>query len=190
MTSDIAGRDFESFERQASALLREALRALLQLGIAQLEDGAGLLPRDGKRFTRVEAMSHTVMTSAGPVTYSRSRYRRAGEALIVLVDEQLGLTAGYFNPLAARQALFMMSHNPARDCLSLYGELGIKGTSVSSLQRLTTATAEQRESSARQELVTVLADEEIPAEAAACVSLDGVMAPMLPEERQDRNTLY
>ena len=191
LASGLAGTDFERFERQASALSREVLGGLLKFGIEQLDDGAGSLTRNGKNFTRVEATSHTVMTSAGPVTYSRSRYRRAGEASIVPVDEKLGLAAGYFTPLAARQAVFLMSHNTARDCVSLYGELGVEGASVSSLQRLTTAAAEQWESSAGQGLAEIRGSEAIPVEAAAvCISLDGVMVPMLPEEREDKKTLY
>ena len=117
LASGLAGTDFERFERQASALSREVLGGLLKFGIEQLDDGAGSLTRNGKNFTRVEATSHTVMTSAGPVTYSRSRSRRAGEASIVPVDEKLGLAAGYFTPLAARQAVFLMSHKrPGTAC--------------------------------------------------------------------------
>ena len=111
LASGLAGTDFERFERQASALSREVLGGLLKFGIEQLDDGTGSLTGNGKNFTRVEATSHTVMTSAGPATYSRSRSRRAGEASIVPVDEKPGLAAGYFTPLAARQALFLMSHN-------------------------------------------------------------------------------
>ena len=94
LASGLAGTDFESFERQASALSREVLGGLLKFGIKQLDDCAGSLTRNGKNFTRVEATSHTVMTSAGPVTYSRSRSRGAGEASIVPVDEKPGLAAG------------------------------------------------------------------------------------------------
>ena len=62
---------------------------------------------------------------------------------------------------------------------------------MSSLQRLTTAAAEQWESSAGQGFAEIRGSEPIPVEAAAvCISLDGVMAPMLPEEREDKKTLY
>ena len=191
LASRLAGTDFERFERQASALSREVLGGLLKFGIEQLDDGAGSLTRNGKNFTRVEATSHTVMTSAGPVTYSGSRYRRAGEASIVPVDEKLGLAAGYFTPLAERQALFLMSHNTTRDCVSLYGELGVEGASVSSLQRPTTAAEEEWESSAGQGFEEIRGSEAIPVEAAAvCISLDGAMVPILPEGKEDKKTLY
>ena len=84
-----------------------------------------------------------------------------------------------------------MSHNTARDCVSLYGELGVEGASVSSLQRPTTAAEEEWESSAGQGFEEIRGSEAIPVEAAAvCISLDGAMVPILPEGKEDKKTLY
>ena len=127
---------FSAFERQVMTASQACVRAVLKAGIESLDDGARHVFRGGRRHRRVQATPRRVMTSAGPVEYSRPRYRSESGAAILPVDEQVCFADGYFTERAAEQGVFLMSALSPRDCVSLYGKFGIEGASVSSLQRL------------------------------------------------------
>ena len=191
LQSGMAATDFEQFERDVVSALHGFGREILHISIERLDDGAASLTRDGRVYTRVEATSKTIMTSVGQVSFWRSRYRRAGEASVAPVDEKLGLAEAYFTPLGACQSLYLLSGNTARDCVAQQEMFGIGGASVSSLQRLGKAAAEHWEEVAEEAIEEIRSEEGVPASAAsACVSLDGVMAPMRPGEGEDRKTVY
>ena len=71
-----------------NALGREALGAWIE----SLDDGTARVERGGQSWFRVPATAKTIMTTLGPVTYSRARYRHgAHQTSLVPVDESLGL---------------------------------------------------------------------------------------------------
>ena len=94
----------ECRERVASASSAEAFETGLRdamngLGCKFLgayaesrDDGANRIERDGQSWFRVAATPKTIMTTLGPVTFRRSRYRNdARSTSLVPVDESPGL---------------------------------------------------------------------------------------------------
>ena len=85
----------EAFE-EAELRVRETMNALacelLGAVIEKRDDGASRIERDGQSWFRVAATPRTIMTSLGPLTYRRARYRSgASGSSPVPVDESLGL---------------------------------------------------------------------------------------------------
>ena len=96
----------EAFE-EAELRVRETMNALacelLGAVIEKRDDGASRIERDGQSWFRVAATPRTIMTSLGPLTYRRARYRSgASGASPVPVDESLGLVDDYLTRPAAR----------------------------------------------------------------------------------------
>ena len=78
------------------------------------------------------------MTSLGPLTYRRARYRSgASGSSPVPVDESLGLVDDYLTRPAAQLGLLMMGHCTAREAAAFFAKIGGMTPSVSTLQRLT-----------------------------------------------------
>ena len=70
----------------------EFARDVMGAVIENRDDGASRIERDGQSWFRVAVTPKTIMTSLGPVTYRRARYRSgASGASPVPVDESLGL---------------------------------------------------------------------------------------------------
>ena len=182
LSSGTLGAAFSAFERQVMTASQACVGAVLKAGIESLDDGARHVFRGGRRHRRVQATPRRLMTSAGPVEYSRPRYRSESGAAIMPVDEQVCFAGGYFTERAAEQGVFLMSALSPRDCVSLYGRFGIDGASVSSLQRLTADAGRLWSGCADDALVAMRAGEAIPAQAVSvCISLDGTMLPMFLE---------
>ena len=85
----------EAFE-EAELRVRETMNALacelLGAVIEKRDDGASRIERDGQSWFRVAATPRTIMTSLGPLTYRRARYRSGAiGSSPVPVDESLGL---------------------------------------------------------------------------------------------------
>ena len=83
--------------------VRESVNALgcEVLGAEGLDDGALRVEWDDQSWFRVPAT--TIMTTLGPVTYNRARYRHgAHQTSLVPVDESLGLVNDYLTRPAAR----------------------------------------------------------------------------------------
>ena len=190
LSSGTLGAAFSAFEHQVMFASQACVRAVLKAGIESLDDGARHVFCGGKRHRRVQATPRRVMTSAGPVEYSRPRYRSESGAAIMPVDEQVCFAGGYFTERAAEQGVYLMSVLSPRDCVSLYGKFGIEGASVSSLQRLAVDAGRLWSGCADDALVAMRAGEAIPARAVSvCISLDGTMLPMILEGKGDARTM-
>ena len=65
--------------KEAELRVRETMNALacelLGAVIEKRDDGASRIERDGQSWFRVAATPRTIMTSLGPLTYRRARYR-------------------------------------------------------------------------------------------------------------------
>ena len=80
------------------------------------DEGATRIERDGQSWFRVAATPKTVMTTLGPVTFRRARYRNgACSTSLAPVDESLGLVDDYLTRPAAQLGLMMMGHCTARE---------------------------------------------------------------------------
>ena len=131
----------EAFE-EAELRVRETMNALacelLGAVIEKRDDGASRIERDGQSWFRVAATPRTIMTSLGPLTYRRARYRSgASGSSPVPVDESLGLVDDYLTRPAAQLGLLMMGHCTAREAAAFFAKIGGMTPSVSTLQRLT-----------------------------------------------------
>ena len=177
----------EAFE-EAELRVRETMNALacelLGAVIEKRDDGASRIERDGQSWFRVAATPRTIMTSLGPLTYRRARYRSgASGSSPVPVDESLGLVDDYLTRPAAQLGLLMMGHCTAREAAAFFAKTGAMTPSVSTLQRLTLSMHECWESLGPETLGSIREAEGIPQDATtASVSLDGVMVPLRPGE--------
>ena len=144
------------------------------------DDGARRIERDGLSWFRVAETPKTIMTTLGPVTFRRARYRTgACGRSVVPVDESLGLIDDYLTRPAAQLGLMMMGHCTAREAEEFFAKMGVLTLSVSTLQRLTLSMHERWEDAAPQTRDTVYGAEDIPSDAvSASVSLDGIMVGM------------
>ena len=173
----------EAFE-EAELRVRETVNALacelLGAVIEKRDDGASRIERDGQSWFRVAATPRTIMTSLGPLTYRRARYRSgASGSSPVPVDESLGLVDDYLTRPAAQLGLPMMGHCTAREAAAFFAKTGAMTPSVSTLQRLTRTMHERWETLGPETLDSIRDAEGVPHEAvSASVSLDGVMVPL------------
>ena len=173
----------EAFE-EAELRVRETMNALacelLGAVIEKRDDGASRIERDGQSWFRVAATPRTIMTSLGPLTYRRARYRSgASGSSPVPVDESLGLVDDYLTRPAAQLGLLMMGHCTAREAAAFFAKIGGMTPSVSTLQRLTRTMHERWETLGPETLDSIRDAEGVPHEAvSASVSLDGVMVPL------------
>lgn len=131
-----------------------------------------------------------MIASARRVGYSRPRYRSEPGAAIMSVAEQVCLAVGYFTERAAGQGVWLMSGLSPRDCVSLFGKVGIEGASVRRLQRLAADAGRLRGGCADDALAAMRAGAAIQAQATSvCTSLDGTMCPMIPEGKGVARTI-
>jgi len=103
---------FEAFEGRLHRQLQEVERELLaeDLGRADV-DAEGILV-EGTAYRRVLRAEETYMTAAGPVRVERALYKdRTDEAERALVPMELntGIVGGFWTPMAARQAAWVVS---------------------------------------------------------------------------------
>ena len=173
----------EAFE-EAELRVRETMNALacelLGAVIEKRDDGPSRIERDGQSWFRVAVTAKTIMTSLGPLTYRRARYRSgASGASPVPVDASLGLVDDYLTRPAAELGLLMMGHCTAREAAAFFAKIGGMTPSVSTLQRLTRTMHERWETLGPETLDSIRDAEGVPHEAvSASVSLDGVMVPL------------
>ena len=159
----------EAFE-EAELRVRETMNALacelLGAVIEKRDDGASRIERDGQSWFRVAATPRTIMTSLGPLTYRRARYRSgASGSSPVPVDESLGLVDDYLTRPAAQLGLLMMGHCTAREAAAFFAKIGGMTPSVSTLQRLTRTMHERWETLGPETLDSIREAEGVPHEA-------------------------
>ena len=174
----------EEVELRVREATNKFARDVMGAVIENRDDGASRIERDGQSWFRVAVTPKTIMTSLGPVTYRRARYRNgASGASPVPVDESLGLVDDYLTRPAAELGLLMMGHCTAREAAAFFAKTGAMTPSVSTLQRLTLSMHECWESLGPEALGSIREAEGIPQDATtASVSLDGVMVPLRPGE--------
>ena len=103
------------------------------------------------------------MTSLGPLTYRRARYRSgASGSSPVPVDESLGLVDDYLTRPAAQLGLLMMGHCTAREAAAFFAKIGGMTPSVSTLQRLTRTMHERWETLGPETLDSIRDAEGVP----------------------------
>ena len=178
--SERSAEAFEETERR----VRESVHALgceiLGACAESRDDGAPRIERDGQNWFRVAPTPKTIMTSLGPVTYRRARYRTgASSTSLMPVDESLGLVNDYLTRPAAQLGLMMMGHCTAREAEEFFEKVGGMTPSVSTLQRLTVTMQKRWESLGPEALAGIREAGDIPQDTVTVsVSLDGVMVAL------------
>ena len=163
----------EAFE-EAELRVRETMNALacelLGAVIEKRDDGASRIERDGQSWFRVAATPRTIMTSLGPLTYRRARYRSgASGSSPVPVDDEPGSrrlpdAAGG----SARSGRWVTG-----------GKRRVLCGSAACEHPALTRTMHDRETLGPETLDSIRDAEGVPHEAvSASVSLDGVMVPL------------
>ena len=179
-------QDFESFERAVHERFVAAERTVLASELQRLDVDVPEVTIGGRCLRRVLQSTETYLSGVGPITVQRTLYRAGSAPAVVALELRAGIVAGYWTPLAARQASLLTAHLTPQECADVLRELGNMSPSRSSLDRLPKHLSSRWEQE-REGLEDSLreATQEVAAEAATLVvSLDGVMAPMKDGDRQ------
>ena len=173
---------FQSFEERLHRQLQEVERELLAEDLGRADVDADGIMVEGTAYRRVLRGEETYMTAAGPVRVERTLYKDRtddGERALVPMELKTGIVGGFWTPMAARQAAWVVSQMSPQTAEELFARVGNMTPSKSSLDRLPKLLAE-RWNDDRKGFETTLRDAmTVPDEAVTVMaSLDGVLAPM------------
>lgn len=173
---------FEAFEERLHRQLQEVERDLLAEDLGRADVDADGIMVEGTAYRRVLRAKETYMTAAGPVRVERTLYKdRADEAERALVPMELkaGIVGGFWTPMAARQAGWVVSQMSPQTAEELFVRVGNMTPSKSSLDRLPKLLAERWNDDRKRFEATLREAMAVPEEAVTVMaSLDGVLAPM------------
>lgn len=181
--------DFGSFERTLRERMAEIERDLVAEELERFDIDAPVVLIDGVPHRRVLRCAETYMSAAGPVRVERTLYstRREGERAVSALERRAGIVEGHWTPLAAEQAVFMVSQLTPQDTEALCKKLGHMQPSKSSLDRLPKQLSQEWEARRESFEIALRAEDIVPAEAVTvAVSLDGVLVPMRDGEREEK----
>lgn len=179
--------DFESFEIELGRLMRQVEADLLGAELSRYDVEAERIVVEGVELRRVlTAEPKMYLTSAGPVTVSRSLFRASGGAKSICpLELRVGIIGSVATPRLGRQVCFLMGHMTSTDTAEVFLELGIPGPSTSTCDRLPKVVSGAWEKQRDLFDAALRAEETVPAEATVvAVSLDGVMVPDKAAQRE------
>lgn len=189
MQKKTGSRGFAEFERSLHAKLMEVERELVGEAIEQADIDAAVVLIDGTAHRRVLRSAETYMTAAGPVRVERTLYkdRTDTERAISPMERRMGIIEGFWTPLAAEQAVWVVAQMTPQKAEELFRRVGNMRPSKSTLDRLPKAISERWEDD-RESFERVLRqDTLVPPEAiSVAVSIDGVMAPFDGTEKAEK----
>jgi len=183
--------NLETFEQELHRLFVAAEREALSRELGRFDLDVPTIEVEGERYHRVLRCATTYTSAAGPVRVERSLYRQkhAGGHAVCPLELRAGLIEGYWTPLAAKQATWVVAHLTPQEGEELFGLLGNMTPSKSTLDRLPKQLSVHWEPQRRQFEMTLRQQEDLPAAAVTmAVSLDGVMVPMKDGARQAKRT--
>lgn len=173
---------FEDFETRLHNNLQEIERELLAEELARADVDAEAISVHGATFRRVLRAEETYMTAAGPVRVERTLYKDRsdeGERAIVPMELGVGIVGGFWTPVAARQASWVVSQLTPQSAEELFERVGNMSPSKSSLDRLPKLLAERWDEDRTGYEAALREAMTIPEDAVTVmVALDGVLAPM------------
>jgi hypothetical protein len=178
--------DLAAFEQELHRLFVAAEREALGQELSRFDLDVPTIEVAGERYHRVLRCETTYNSAVGPVRVERSLYRRPHSTpALCPLELRAGILEGYWTPLAAKQATWVVAHLTPKEGEELFALLGNMTPSKSTLDRLPKALSGHWEAHRPLFEATLRHQEAIPTEAVAmAVSLDGVMAPMKDGERQ------
>lgn len=185
-----ADESFAKFEERLHAQLQEVERDLLGEELERADVDAAAIEVEGTGYRRVLRASQTYMTAAGLVAVERSLFKERGsenEPSIVPLDLQVGIIGGFWTPMAAQQAAWVVSQMTPQNGEDLFKRMGNMAPSKSSLDRLPKELAERWNDDRKGFEKALREGMTIPEEAVTVMaSLDGVLAPMKDGEAVDK----
>jgi hypothetical protein len=172
---------FAEFEAKLHERLAAYERELLAEEMRGADIDSEAIEVEGVAYRRVLRCEQTYLTAAGPVQIERALYKdRTDEAerAIVPMELRLGIVEGYWTPLAAKNAAWVVSQMTPQLAEELFERLGDMQPSKSSLDRLPKALSARWEEEREQFEQALRQSDVIPPHAVTvAVSLDGVLAP-------------
>ena len=179
--------DFEQFERELHEHIMNLERECLAEELARYDVTAERLEVAGVSYQPVLQAAETYLSAAGPVRVERHLYRPAGHnpKSICPLELRAGIINGYWTPRAARHGAFVIAHLPASTAEALFEELEAMQPSRSTLDRLPRTLSAHWEAHRADWEAALQAQETVPGAATIlAVSVDGVMAPLKPQEAE------
>ncbi|HEX7680004.1 MAG TPA: hypothetical protein VF713_17880 [Thermoanaerobaculia bacterium] len=181
---------FEAFEERLHAQLQEVEREVLAENLARGDVDAEAIVIAGTGYRRVLRDEETYMTAAGPVRVERALYKDRtdeGERAVVPMELNAGIVGGFWTPMAARQAAWVVAQLTPQMSEELFARVGNMRPSKSSLDRLAKLLAERWDDDKTQFEQALREAMVVPDEAVTVVaSLDGVLAPMKDGEAVEK----
>lgn len=178
---------FEAFEEQLGQALRSVENDLKALDLARYDVNAEAVIVEGQKWRKCLAQQpKTYLSSSGPVTVSRTLYRPPGGGRSVCpLELRAGIIAGLHTPVLARQVAYLIGQLTAVETSQVFTELGIRGPSSSSCDRLSKHLSEAWEGQREAWEEALRVQELVAGEAAVvAVSLDGVMVADKDAQRE------
>jgi hypothetical protein len=179
--------DLEAFERELHRLFTAAEAEVVGEELERFDLDAPEILIDGVRHRRVLRCPQTYLTASGPVSVERSLYstRQDEERAACPLELRAGVVEGFWTPLAAKQAVWAVTHLVPREGEEMFELLGGMQPSRSALDELPKRLSERWEVCRPTFEELLRAEERVPRDATTvAVSLDGVMVPMRDGERQ------
>lgn len=175
-------KEFADFETELHARLMEVEREVVGAVMAEADVEAEVIEVEGRTLRRGIRSAETYMTAAGPVRVERYLHRdRAdpGAQAVVAMDLKLGVVDGFWTPLAAKQAAWVVTQMTPSTAAELFVRVGNMRPSKASLDRLPKTLSDRWEED-RAEHEAALREALVVPEGTVtvAVSIDGVMAPM------------
>jgi hypothetical protein len=176
------GAGFAEFERGLHAEVMKLERELVAEELARADIETDVVLVGGVEHRRSVRAETTYMTAAGPVRVERTLYRDRqdpGAKSIAPMELSTGIVTGFWTPVAAEQALWIVSQMTPHLAEDLLKRMGNMTPSKASLDRLPKEIGERWEERREVFDAALRAETEVPREAdAVAISLDGVYAPM------------
>ena len=173
--------DLEQFERELHTLFAAAEAEVVAEELARFDVDLPAVEIDGVAHRQVLRCEQTYITAAGPARVMRTLYstRLDGERAACAMELRAGVIGGFWTPLAAKQATWVVAHLTPQEGEDLFGLLGGMKPSKSSLDRLPKDVSARWEKERVKFEAALRAEEKVPKEAVTvAVSLDGVLVPM------------
>jgi hypothetical protein len=178
---------FEAFEVELGQAMRRLENELKAADLARYDVDAEVIMVNGQQWRKcLTNQPKTYLSTSGPITVSRTLYRPVGSGKSVCpLELAAGIIGGLHTPVLARQVAYLMGHLTSEETSQVFGELGIRGPSSSTCDRLPKRLSAVWEAHRVQWENALREQEWVEAgTTVVAVSLDGVMVPDKDGQRE------
>jgi hypothetical protein len=180
--------DFADFEKELHARLMRAERDIVGEELERADVDEEAVEIEGIVHRRAMRSRRQYMTAAGVVEVERTLFRDRSDPYtrtIAALDAKVGIIDGFWTPLAAQQASWVVSQLSPQQGAELLERMGNMAPSKASLDRLPKELHERFEMDAETFETALREGTEVPQDTASiAVSVDGVLVPMKDGDAQ------